>query len=65
MALAERTAELEQPEPPKVNYKPETVQKPSINPSTDPAIVESLRANSPIWNNLPVHFELTGSEERK
>jgi len=44
MAPTETTAKPKQPEPPKVDDKPETAQNPSLDPSTDPAMEETLRA---------------------
>jgi len=44
MAPAETTAKPKQPEPPKVDDKPETAQQSSPDQSTDPAMEETLRA---------------------
>lgn len=64
MAPAETTAKPEQPEPPKVDHKPETAQHPSTDPATtehlqrtvskaseltDLAMKETLGATSPSW----------------
>ncbi|PVH70296.1 hypothetical protein DL98DRAFT_521711 [Cadophora sp. DSE1049] len=69
MAPTGTTAKPKQPEPPKVDHKPETAQNPSTDPATtghlqrtvskaseltDPAMEETLRVTSPSWDDLPV-----------
>jgi hypothetical protein len=46
MALTETTAKPKQPEPPKVDDKPETAQNPSIDPSTTGHLQQTVSGSS-------------------